>query len=90
MHGIALLVGAMVQTDSTEKYTDACVALIPKKALLQYESARHCPSGNGTDGQYTWESALGKVHLGKYTYGKVHLGRYTQEGTPKKVHRCLR
>ena len=57
------------------------------------KSARHCALGmrNGThvahDGQYTWESALGKVHLGKYTHGKVHLGKYTQEGTPENVHR---
>ena len=29
-------------------------------------------------------SALGKVHLGRYTHGKVHLGKCTQEGKPRK------
>ena len=32
-----------------------------------------------------WESALGKVHLGRYTHGKVHLGKCTQEGTPRRL-----
>ena len=39
------------------------------------------------DGQYTWGSTLGKVHLGECTHGKAHLGEYTREGTLEKVHR---